>query len=54
MKLLFWIATVFIVVFAFFGLLMCIEYLKYWKRKIVLELRLRLNKRTSEVVTNDD
>lgn len=44
MKIILYIILVFVVVFSFFGLLMCIEYLKYWKRKLVLKLRLKLTK----------
>lgn len=42
MKLLVWIAFAFIIVFSLYGILICIEYLKYWKRLIQLKLRLKL------------
>lgn len=45
-KLLLWVFIAFIVVFAFFGLLICIEYLKYFKRKIALKLNSKLNRGT--------
>lgn len=51
-KLLLWILIIFIAVFAFFGLLICIEYLKYWKRLLVLKLRLKYFK-ASGVLNND-
>ena len=50
MKILVYIIIIFIAVFAFFGLLICIEYLKYFKRKIVLKLNSKLHK---EVSNND-
>lgn len=50
MKILGYIIIIFIAVFAFFGLLICIEYLKYFKRKIVLKLNSKLHK---EVLKND-
>lgn len=43
-KLLLWVIVMFAVVFAFFGLLICIEYLKYFKRKIVLQLNSKLDR----------
>lgn len=43
-KLIGWVIIAFIVVFAFFGLLICIEYFKYFKRKIVLQLNSKLNR----------
>ena len=49
-KLLGWVIIIFIVVFAFFGLLICIEYLRYFKRKIVLRLN---DKLCAEVVEDD-
>lgn len=50
MKILGYIIIIFIAVFSFFGLLICIEYLKYFKRKIVLNLNSKLHK---EVSNND-
>lgn len=47
MKILGYIFIIFIVVFAFFGLMICVEYLKYFKRKIVLRLRCKLAKEVS-------
>lgn len=44
MKIILYIFLVFLCVFALFGLLICIEYLKYYKRKIVLKLRDKLDK----------
>ena len=52
-KLLSFIAIIFIVVFSIFVLLICIEYLRYFKRKIVLNLRLKINKQSDEVAKND-
>lgn len=49
-KLLGWVIIIFIVVFAFFGLLICIEYLRYFKRKIAL----RLNDKLCAKVVKDD
>lgn len=48
-KLLGWVFIISIVIFAVFGLLICIEYLRYFKRKIQLQLNSKLNK----VVKND-
>ena len=54
MKILGFLFIIIIVVFALFGLLIAIEYLRYFKRKITLNLRLKYNiLKDSKGVTDD-
>lgn len=56
-KVLGWIIVITICIFALFGFLILIEYLRYYKRKIVLRLRSKLVQDTSELcqeTTADD
>lgn len=50
MKILGYLFLILICIFAIFGFLILIEYLKYFKRKIVLKLKYKLN---TEVKSND-
>lgn len=50
MKILGYLFIILVVIFAIFGFLILIEYLKYFKRKIVLKLNSKLHK---EVSNND-
>lgn len=54
MKVILFIILAFVVVFSVFGLLMCIEYLRYWKRCLVLNLRTKFNSRSDAEVQTDD
>ena len=48
MKLIGYLIIALICIFAFFGFLIVIEYLKYFKRKIVIKLNSKLHKGVSK------
>lgn len=54
MKLIFLIIEGFILIFAVFGMLMVLEYLRYWKRCLQLKLRKKVVARSEAEVQNDD